>query len=67
MMGLTPRNISNYLIEEYDIYAYPGDIFDWLETFLHNLTAVKRISEVKGMLSLSEEIAATVSRIQTPL
>lgn len=66
-LGLNPRNIANYLAEEYDIYAYPGDIFDWLETFLHNLTAVKRIVETLNMTVLVEEINATILRIQSPL
>ncbi|MEM2110157.1 MAG: DUF5814 domain-containing protein [Candidatus Odinarchaeota archaeon] len=66
-LGLTPRNISNYLAEEYDIYAYPGDIFDWLETFLHNLTAVKRIAETLDMNDLAVEINNTILKIQSPL
>ncbi len=66
-LGFNPRNIANYLAEEYDIYAYPGDIFDWLETFLHNLTAVKRIAETLNMNMLADEINATILRIQSPL
>ncbi|WEU40123.1 MAG: DUF5814 domain-containing protein [Candidatus Odinarchaeum yellowstonii] len=66
-LGLNPRNIANYLAEEYDIYAYPGDVFDWLETFLHNLTAVKRIAETLNMNTLVEEIDKTSLRIQSPL
>ncbi|MHA1410091.1 MAG: DUF5814 domain-containing protein [Candidatus Odinarchaeia archaeon] len=66
-IGLTPRNISNELYEEYDIYAYPGDIFNWLETFLHNLNGVKKISEFLGDTRTVYEITETIKRIEEPV
>lgn len=39
-----PVDISNRLFKDYQIQAYPGDIFSWLDTYVRNLDAIKRIS-----------------------
>lgn len=38
-----PVDISNKLFKDYQIQAYPGDIFSWLDTYVRNLDAIKRI------------------------
>ena len=40
-----PNDISRKLYNEYQIQAYPGDIYSWLDTFVRNLDAIKRISK----------------------
>ena len=42
--GKDPQDISNKLFRKYQIQVYPGDIFSWLDNFVKNLDAIKRIS-----------------------
>ena len=44
LKGKDPQDISNKLFRKYQIQVYPGDIFSWLDNFVKNLDAIKRIS-----------------------
>lgn len=44
LKGRDPQDISNKLFRKYQIQVYPGDIFSWLDNFVKNLDAIKRIS-----------------------
>lgn len=39
-----PTDISRKLLRTYQIQTYPGDIFSWLDNFVRNLEAIKRIA-----------------------
>ncbi|RBQ22943.1 ATP-dependent DNA helicase [Candidatus Methanobinarius endosymbioticus] len=39
-----PIEISRKLLKIYQIQTYPGDLFSWLDNFVRNLEAIKRIS-----------------------
>ena len=39
-----PTDISRKLFRIYQIQTYPGDVFSWLDGFVRNLEAVKRIA-----------------------
>ena len=39
-----PTDISRKLFRIYQIQTYPGDVFSWLDSFVRNLEAVKRIA-----------------------
>ena len=43
LKGKDPVDISNKLFRKYQIQVYPGDIFSWLDNFVKNLDAIKRI------------------------
>ena len=43
--GKDPQDISNRLFGKYQIQVYPGDIFSWLDNFVKNLDAIKRIAK----------------------
>ena len=45
LKGKDPQDISNKLFRKYQIQVYPGDIFSWLDNFVKNLDAIKRISK----------------------
>jgi superfamily II helicase len=55
------------LHENYELWAYPGDLFSWLDTLIHNLKAVQRIAAVAGATDINEEIEGQISRIERPL
>lgn len=48
LKGRDPQDISNKLFKKYQIQVYPGDIFSWLDNFVKNLDAVKRIANAYG-------------------
>ena len=39
-----PMDITQTLLKKYQIHAYPGDIFSWLDSLVRMLDAIKRIS-----------------------
>ncbi|WP_407454853.1 DUF5814 domain-containing protein [Methanobrevibacter sp.] len=45
LKGKDPQDISTKLFRKYQIQVYPGDIFSWLDNFVKNLDAIKRISK----------------------
>ncbi|MFW9848692.1 MAG: DUF5814 domain-containing protein [Candidatus Thorarchaeota archaeon] len=65
--GYNPSGIANLLRKDYELWAYPGDIYSWLDTLIHNLKAVQRIATVEGKTDLNEEIQSQISRIERPL
>lgn len=66
MNGLTPKGISYQLLKEYEIYAYPGDIFNWFDSLIHSLKAVQRIAEVSDSEGVAEDIDYLIKSIETP-
>ncbi|UCE11154.1 MAG: DEAD/DEAH box helicase [Candidatus Thorarchaeota archaeon] len=65
--GLNPSVIARKLINSYELWAYPGDLFSWLDSLIHNLNAVKRIAAVAGKTDLGEQIEDQIARIERPL
>ncbi len=48
LKGLNPREIVYALRKEYELTAYPGDLFKWLDTILHRLDGLARIWKAEG-------------------
>jgi len=65
--GFNPSGIAKRLKKEYELWVYPGDIFSWLDTLIHNLKAVQRIAEVAGETDVNVEIEEQIARIERPL
>ena len=65
--GFNPSGISQRLQKEYELWAYPGDIYTWLDSLIHNLKAVQRIASVVGKTDLDESIEDQIARIEDPL
>ena len=57
--GKRLHQIAYVFNDIYELYIYPGDLFKWLDTLIHHLRAVKRISSVLG----AEEITETTQRL----
>ena len=45
LKGKDPQDISTKLFRKYQVQVYPGDIFSWLDNFVKNLDAIKRIAK----------------------
>ncbi len=65
--GLNPIGIAQKLQKDYELWAYPGDIYSWLDSLIHNLKAVQRIALVEGKTDLNATIEDQISMIENPL
>jgi len=65
--GLNPTGLAKKLHDEFHLWAYPGDIYSWLDTLIHNLKAVQRVAAVAGKVDLGVEIEGQIARIERPL
>jgi len=65
--GYNPSGLADRLEREFELWAYPGDLFSWLDSLIHSLKAVQRIADVAGKTDLSEEIDSQIARIERPL
>ncbi|MFW9811624.1 MAG: DUF5814 domain-containing protein [Candidatus Thorarchaeota archaeon] len=65
--GLNPSGLAKKIHDDFELWAYPGDIFSWLDSLIHNLKAVQRIANVAGKTDLSVEIDGQIARIERPL
>ena len=52
--GKDPIDISKSLLKEYQIQTYPGDIFSWLDSYVRNLDAIRRIARAFGEKDIAE-------------
>jgi helicase len=65
--GYNPSGLATRLHKDFELWAYPGDLFSWLDSLIHSLKAVQRIASVAGKIDLSEEIDSQIARIERPL
>ena len=65
--GMNPSGLAASLHDEFELWAYPGDIFSWLDSIIHSLRAVQRIADVAGKTDLSVEINSQIASIERPL
>ncbi len=60
-----PIDISKSLLKEYQIQAYPGDIFSYLDAYVRNLDAIKRVAQAYGKKDIVEEANKLIKIIET--
>jgi helicase len=65
--GYNPSGLAARLHKDFELWAYPGDLFSWLDSLIHSLKAVQRIADVAGKTDLTEEIEDQIARIERPL
>jgi len=46
--GLDPESMVDVMTEEYMLYAYPGDVYSFLDDAVRTLEAVEEIAQVDG-------------------
>ncbi|MFW9805733.1 MAG: DUF5814 domain-containing protein [Candidatus Thorarchaeota archaeon] len=65
--GFNPSGLAQKLHDDFELWAYPGDIFSWLDSLIHSFKAVQRIANVAGKTDLHVQIEDQISRIERPL
>ncbi|MBE6510296.1 MAG: DEAD/DEAH box helicase [Methanobrevibacter millerae] len=64
LKGKDPVDISNKLFRKYQIQVYPGDIFSWLDNFVKNLDAIKRIAKAFNRRSIERKTSYLIKKIE---
>jgi helicase len=59
--NMTIEEISNYMIEEYKITIFKGDLIDYLESLIYSLESIKNIAE--GISNLDETYIKEINEI----
>ena len=64
LKGKDPQDISNKLFRKYQIQVYPGDIFSWLDNYVKNLDAIKRIAMAFNKKSIVNKTNYLIKKIE---
>ena len=64
LKGKDPIDISNKLFRKYQIQVYPGDIFSWLDSYVKNLDAIKRIAKAFNRKKVEMEAHRLIKAIE---
>ena len=64
LKGRDPQDISKKLFRMYQIQVYPGDIFSYLDNYLKNLDAIKRIAQAFNNKKVVKEAQVLIKRIE---
>ena len=64
LKGKDPQDISTKLFRKYQIQVYPGDIFSWLDNFVKNLDAIKRIAKAYNRRNIVKKTNYLIKRIE---
>ena len=64
LKGKDPVDISKKLFRKYQIQVYPGDIFSWLDNFVKNLDAIKRISKAFNRTKIERKTSYLIKIIE---
>jgi superfamily II helicase len=62
-MGLTHKEISRHLLDEYGIDLFPADILSFLEDSVHLLEAVRSVADLAGENELVHKTDAHIKDI----
>lgn len=64
LKGKDPQDISNKLFRKYQIQVYPGDIFSWLDNFVKNLDAIRRIAKAFNKNNIVKKTNYLIKKIE---
>lgn len=64
LKGKDPIDISNKLFRKYQIQVYPGDIFSWLDNYIKNLDAIRRIANSFNQSKVAKTTARLIKTIE---
>jgi len=65
--GFNPSGLAQKLHDDFELWAYPGDLYSWLDSLIHSFKAVQRIANVAGKTDLHVQIEDQIARIERPL
>ncbi len=64
LKGKDPNDISKKLFRKYQVQVYPGDIFSWLDNFVKNLDAIKRIAKAFNHRNIERKTSYLIKKIE---
>ena len=64
LKGKDPQDISTKLFRKYQIQVYPGDIFSWLDNYVKNLDAIKRIAKAFNKNNIVKKTNYLIKKIE---
>jgi superfamily II helicase len=64
--GQKLHQIAHVFNDVYELFIYPGDLFKWLDTLVHNLRAVKRIAKILKINEMVAIIEMLINSIERP-
>ncbi len=64
LKGSDPNDISKKLFRKYQIQVYPGDIFSWLDNFVKNLDAIRRIAGAYNRRNIERKTSYLIKKIE---
>ncbi|MBE6499828.1 MAG: DEAD/DEAH box helicase [Methanobrevibacter thaueri] len=64
LKGKDPQDISTKLFRKYQIQVYPGDIFSWLDNYVKNLDAIKRIAKAYNKNNIVKKTNYLIKKIE---
>ena len=64
LKGKDPIDISNKLFRKYQIQVYPGDIFSWLDSYVKNLDAIRRIAKAFNHKKVENQTKKLIKNIE---
>ncbi len=64
MMKKDPVDISKKFMRNYQIHAYAGDIFSWLDSIIRTLEAIRRISKAFKNHKVAKECSKLIKNIE---
>lgn len=59
-----PTDIGRKLLRNFEIHAYAGDIFSWLDSLIRMLEAIERITRAFGSNKVANECRRLIQRIE---
>lgn len=64
MQKKDPVDISRRFLKDYDIHIYPGDIFNWLDSVIRLLEAMRRISSAFNQKEIADRLYRLIKKIE---
>jgi len=64
--GYGPKAISSYIEKKFGLYAYPGDILRWLESLLHRLEGIQKITAALADYEAENQINVIIGSLEDP-
>lgn len=62
--GKSPEEIIGYFSERYGMYAYQGDLINWLDQMVRYLEAIEAVARVLGREKAAKEAAERKKRVE---
>ena len=64
--GYGPKAISSYIEKKFGLYAYPGDILRWLESLLHRLEGIQKITAALSDHDTENQVNLIIGSLEDP-